>query len=109
VRVLVVWEPMLFTDWGPPSGSTLARISDPRARQFWDPGHLVSLELTRSRTARPGQPEPSCCEEKEFYWDDALVFSPHTKWKEMPGAIFWDGPVWRVIPDLEKTIRNTPR
>jgi hypothetical protein len=34
VRVLVIWEPILTTDWKAPSRSTLARISDRRAKQF---------------------------------------------------------------------------
>jgi hypothetical protein len=106
LRVLVVWEPMLFMDVTAPSGSTLARISDGRVRQFWDPGHLVSAELTRRRAARPGQPKPDCCENGGIYWDDALVFPSHAKWKDMPPAIFWNGTIWKVAPELEKAIQN---
>ena len=43
VRVLVIWEPILATDWKAPSHSTLARIPDRRARQFWDPKHLALI------------------------------------------------------------------
>ena len=46
IRVLVVWEPMLPTDWSRPSGMVQSRISDPRAVQFWDKNHLVAKELT---------------------------------------------------------------
>jgi len=106
LRVLVVWEPMLATDWRAPSGSTLARISDRRARQFWDPKHLVSLQLSRIRMAKPGQQEPACCQDEGFYWDEAILYAPKTEWKEMPVSTFWNGPVWKIIPSLEEATRN---
>jgi len=45
IRVFVVWEPVLWTDFGAPSTATLKRISDPRASQYWDKGHIVSCLL----------------------------------------------------------------
>jgi hypothetical protein len=106
--VLVVWEPMLATDWGSPSQSTLARISDSRATQFWDPKHLVSLELSRIAKAKAAQPQLDCCEDKGFFWDDAILYAPHTQWKEMPVSVFWNGPVWKIIPSLEMAVGNEP-
>jgi hypothetical protein len=97
---------MLATDWGAPSRSTLARISDQRARQFWDPKHLVSLQLSRIKMAKPGQHEPDCCQDDGFYWDDAILFAPHSHWKDMAVSVFWNGPVWRIIPSLEKAVPN---
>jgi hypothetical protein len=97
---------MLATDWGAPSRSTLGRISDRRAQQFWDPKHLVSLQLSRIRTAKPGQQQPNCCQDEGFYWDDAIVFAPHSQWKDMPASVFWNGPVWRIVPGLEEATRN---
>jgi hypothetical protein len=106
--VLIVWEPILATDWGAPSGSTLGRISDPRARQFWDPQHLVSQELTRIAKAKAAQPQLDCCEEKGFFWDDVILYAPGTRWKDMPVSVFWNGPVWKIIPALEKAMGNQP-
>lgn len=97
---------MLATDWGSPSGTTLARISDSRARQFWDPKHLVSQELSRIAKAKAGQPEPNCCEDNGFFWDEAILYAPHTQWKDMPVSVFWNGPVWKIIPSLEKTVHD---
>jgi hypothetical protein len=106
VRVLVVWEPILATDWRPPSGNTLARIADGRARQFWDPKHVVSLEL-KSRTSRtPLQPNPDCCIQKGFYWDQAILFPAGTHWMDAPASAFWNGPVVRVVPSLENSLRE---
>lgn len=42
VRALVVWEPVLLSDWFPPSTTTLSRVTDSRATQFWDKDRLVS-------------------------------------------------------------------
>jgi hypothetical protein len=109
LRVLVVWEPILTTDWRPPGRWALARITDRRARQFWDPKHLVALELGRSAKEKPGQPEPTCCEDHGFFWDLAVVYAPHSPWRSMPRAVFWNGPVYKVLPNLEKALHNLPR
>ena len=45
VRVFVVWEPVLPTDWTSPSTATLKRIADSRVAQFWDKGRLISLSM----------------------------------------------------------------
>ncbi len=95
---------MLVTDWHRPSSSTLDRIADARARQFWDPEHLVSQELSRIRKAQPGVAQPDCCEDKGYFWDEALLYAPHSKWKDMPVSVFWNGPVWKIIPGLEVVI-----
>jgi hypothetical protein len=41
VRVFVVWQPILPTDWAPPTTFVMNRIPDRRARQYWDPDHVV--------------------------------------------------------------------
>jgi hypothetical protein len=104
MRVLVVWEPILPTDWSSPSGSTLGRISDARVKQFYDPNHVVSGKLKDIAAKEPPQPEPNCCVRKGFYWDEAILYRPHTVWKDEPSSAFWDGPVVRIIPALERTI-----
>lgn len=99
---------MLATDWRAPSGSTLARISDRRAKQFWDPHHLVSAQLSRIKAAKPGQQEPDCCQDKGFFWDEAILYPPHTQWKDLPVSVFWNGPVWKIIPALENAVPKQP-
>jgi len=105
-QVLVVWEPILATDWRPPSGSTLARIADGRARQFWDPEHVVSLELKNRASRTPPQPKPDCCIQKGFYWDEAILFPAGAHWKDAPASVFWNGPVVRVLPSLENSLNE---
>ena len=103
--MLVVWEPILPTDWRPPSGSTLGRIADGRARQFWDPKHVVSSELKDRASRTPPQPKPDCCIQKGFHWDEAILYPAGAHWKEAPSA-FWNGPVVRVIPEVERSMND---
>jgi len=106
VSVLVVWEPMLLTDWRPPSASTLARIPDSRVRQFWDPEHVVAGALNELAKQKPPQPEPQCCVRKGFYWDESILYAPREHWEDRPESAFWDGPVVRTAPALEKSFEE---
>ena len=108
MRVLVVWEPILATDWRPPSGSTLGRIADSRARQFWDPKHVVSAQLKDRATLTPPQPKPDCCMQKGFYWDEAILYPAGRHWKDAPASVFWNGPVVKVIPALDGSLLELP-
>jgi hypothetical protein len=106
LRVLVVWEPILATDWRPPSGSTLARIADGRVRQFWDTKHVVSLALKNRTSRTPPQPKPDCCIQKGFYWDEAILYPAGAHWKDAPASAFWNGPVVRIVPSLENSLNE---
>jgi hypothetical protein len=104
----VVWEPMLATDLRSPVRSTLARIPDKRASQFWDPQHLVAKELGRIADEHPEQPKPVCCVDHGFFWDDVILYPPRSRWRQTPTAIFWNGPVVRVTTALEQALKNRP-
>jgi hypothetical protein len=106
---LVIWEPILATDFWQPSGITMARIPDTRVRQFWDRSHVVSAALKEILKQKPAQPQPGCCTAHGFYWDDAILFPPNAKWKDPPAREFWNGPVVRIIPDLEKALNEQPK
>jgi hypothetical protein len=106
--VLVVWEPILATDWKSPSANTLARIPDQRVRQFWDSKHVVANALNKIVKQKSPKPEPSCCVQKGFYWDDAILYGPHAHWQDEPTSVFWNGPVVRIIPGLEKALSEQP-
>jgi hypothetical protein len=106
IRVLVVWEPILATDWRPPSESTLARMPDSRVRQFWDPTHAVAGKLSEIVKQKPPQPEPGCCVQNGFSWDDAILYAPREHWKDEPTSVFWNGPVVRIIPALENALNE---
>jgi hypothetical protein len=104
LRVLVVWEPILPTDWRAPSWSTLRRIPDTRARQFWDPNHLVAQELSRIAKEKLGQLQPACCLQKGFFWDEAIVYRPQSKWKDEATPAFMNGPVIKIAAGLQSAL-----
>jgi hypothetical protein len=107
VHVLVVWEPILSTDWRSPSGRTLGRIPDTRARQFWDPKHLVAQQLSRIAKEK-SQSLPGCCLNKGNNWDEAILYAPTLKWSDKPIPAFWDGPVVKTIAGLERALHDLP-
>jgi hypothetical protein len=103
LRVLVVWEPILPTDWRSPTTGALARISDPRARQFWDPKHLVAQFLRKTAGERP--PPAS-----GYYWDLAAVYAPHARWGGKSVPAFWNGPVIYSTAGVQQTLtQEQPR
>jgi hypothetical protein len=103
LRVLVVWEPILRADWRVPGASVLARLPDPRVRQFWDPQHLIAQEIAR-RTAAAGKTPPDCCLDNGFLWDEALLYAPGSHWTTAALGVFWEGPVWKAVPGLEAAL-----
>ena len=85
----------------------LGRIPDVRVRQFWDPKHVVARSLNELAKRRPPEPEPYCCMQKGFYWDEAILYLPGAHWQDA-ASTFWNGPVARVIPGLEKSLSQQP-
>lgn len=98
--MLVVWEPILPTDWRAPSSSTLARVPDSRVQQFWDPHHEVSKALGIIANRGLSVPDPGTDTTNGFHWDEAIVYAPHSKWEASPAPLFWRGPVYRSISGL---------
>lgn len=107
--MLVVWEPILVTDWRAPSRSTLARMSDARVEQFWDPNHEVSKALSRMAKLRPSVPNSGTDTDNGFHWDEAIVCAPHSKWEDSPAPLFWRGPVYRSISGLATALGEVTR
>jgi hypothetical protein len=65
LTILVVWEPILSSDWGRPTRPVLGRISDPRVKQFWDKDHLIAKQLNQQLSTS----QPSCCRHAGILWD----------------------------------------
>jgi hypothetical protein len=100
VQVFAVWEPMLPTDWQSPTGGVLARLKDSRARQYWDPHHLLALRLAAD--ARDPQPKQACCLRDNVLCDLAALYPPGAEWKDaLPPAVFFNGPVVKRKAELE--------
>ena len=89
MKVFAVWEPILFSDFRSPVSAVLKRLHDTRARQYWDPGHLLAAHI-------PGEPE--CCRDNGILWDIAAVYPPGVQWRDkLPAPTFLNGPVADVI------------
>jgi hypothetical protein len=72
VRVFVIWEPVLATDFVAPSTAALARIADARAAQYWERKRALSHLLgERNRST--------------VVWDCIAVYAPGTLWQDAPG------------------------
>jgi hypothetical protein len=107
LRVFVVWEPMLPTDWGKPKSGTLARVSDSRAAQFWDPDHLVAREIIRDDPPASVLPKPNCCEDGGIYWDMAIIYPPNAVWTaKSPTPLYRNGAVYQVVSEVEAKLRE---
>lgn len=94
VRVFVVWEPVLATDFAAPSTSALTRISDVRASQYWDRKRGLSHLLgERNRST--------------VVWDSIAVYAPGTFWQDTPPKpVYSNGPVRDVIDGAKDAIQR---
>jgi hypothetical protein len=103
VRVFVVWQPMLPTDWAPPTTFAMNRIPDRRAQQYWDPDHVVAKKLAADR--RAPQPAEDCCERSGVLWDLVAVYPKGGVWENrVPVATIFNGPVVDVTPEVESAL-----
>ena len=92
VRVFVVWEPVLPTDWSAPSSETLSRISDARSAQFWDHNRLISHSIGEH-------------DRRGVVWDYIAVYPPGPVWQDSPpSAIYHGGTVIRVIGEARAAL-----
>lgn len=98
VRVLVVWEPMLPTDWSRPSGMVQSRISDPRAVQFWDENHLVAEELKHQLSS-----SQICCQRNGVIWDVAAIYPKDMQWGSS-APLFFGGAVVDVADSVRQKL-----
>lgn len=92
VRIFVVWEPVLFTDWFSPSTATLGRISNTTAAQFWDKGRLIS----RAMGEHDG---------RSIVWDHIAVYPVGAAWDDRPPQPLYEGgPVIRVLNEARAAL-----
>ena len=104
--VLVVWEPILPTDWEPVTTAVLARIHTRGVAQFWDHDHSAAGELSRELASNPRGPKPHCCTVHGNLWDFAALYPKGALWQAAaPQAAFADGPVVDVQSSLSRELR----
>jgi len=98
MRIFVIWEPVLPTDFGAPSTATLRRASDPRVSQYWDKDHIVSRSLgERDRSS--------------VVWDYVAVYQSGKLWDQVPpDPAYSNVPVVRAMGGtrdaVERSLKN---
>jgi hypothetical protein len=104
IRLFVVWEPILFSDFGPPSSSALSRIHDSRVIQFWDADHSVSTALQQMLVSHESL-TPHCCRRGDTLWDVAVFYPAGNEWSAMaPTPTYMNGTVVQVSGEIEALI-----
>ena len=94
VRVFVIWEPVLATDFTAPSTAALARIPDLRASQYWDRRRALSHLL--------GERDRST-----VVWDHIAVYAPGPLWQDAPPKpVYSDHPVRDVISGAKDAVQR---
>jgi hypothetical protein len=97
VRVFVIWEPVLATDWSSPSTATLKRVSDARAVQFWDKGRLISHSMGEH-------------DRRSVVWDYIAVYPRGAVWEDGPrAALYHGGPVVQVVEPARAALKKALR
>jgi len=102
LAILVVWEPILASDWSRPTRPVLARISDPRVKQFWDKDHLIAKQLDQQLSTS----QPDCCRHAGILWDVVALYPKGVQWGGSQ-PIFIDGAVVKVKVELAKQVAAT--
>lgn len=98
-----VWEAVQPWDVAPPGRWVMSTLSDPRARQFWDPRHLIAQRLAAD--ARPPQPTEDCCTRQGTLWDIAAVYPAGATWTDrIPPAVVFNGPIIDVADAIESAV-----
>ena len=91
LRVIVVWEPVIFTDIAQPTNFALSLVTDGRAAQFWDHERALSHALGGDDDA--------------IVWDYIAVYPAGARWiDEPPPPNFTGGTVLDVIDDVARAI-----
>lgn len=105
LAALVVWEPVIESDRGPPSPEVRAPLADPRVTEFWDPERRLSRALiaaAREEPRRFGLDEPPAPD--AIAWDVIGVYRPGAKWMDRPS--FWGSPVEEVAGKARAALRR---
>ena len=100
LRAFIVWEPVLLTDWATPSTSTLSRVRDARAVQFWDRGRLLSKALGGPEHFSRSDPMNRIqFNMHDVIWDFVAIYPPGTDRPSFTGA-----PVVSVVDDVQREL-----
>ena len=98
IRVLVVWEPVLWSDaFRPGDRALVGKLPDERASHYWDPKKGLSAEILQSpwtkQYAVRGGPGG-------VVWDWVAAYPPGTLWEE-----YFPEPELQGFPVVDATDR----
>lgn len=109
IEVLVVWEPVLWTDLGPPTSRVLAKTSDARVTQFWDEDRVLSEFMIKAATQDPSLFQPGyALQPDEIVWDVVAIFPPGASWDTLPKPSYYGGPVVEVLDRVRAALSAIP-
>lgn len=108
ISILIVWEPVLWSDLYPPTSYVLSRISDRRAVQFWDRSHSLSRFMVRSAIENPSLLSPAeAITPDTLVWDFVAVFPAGSTWNPLSQPSYYGGPVVDVIEQVHSTLSSS--
>ena len=94
MRVFVIWEPVLPTDFVAPSTAALARIPDARVAQYWDKQRALSHLLGEHNRST-------------VVWDYIAVYAPGAQWQDaLPKPVYSGNPVRGVISGAKESVQR---
>ncbi len=106
LEVFAVWEPILRTDLVPPTSNVLSNLRDLRARQYWDPEHLMSAGLVTGMGPEK-QSGRGPLLRKGLVWDTVAVFKPGARWEgQLPRPDYVGSDVVDSVDDLTRLLLN---
>jgi hypothetical protein len=109
LKVFVIWEPVLTTDWSAPATAVLSRVFDRRVSQMWDPDLVISSAIGAGLRADPAPVigKESLVEGK-IVWDFVGVYAPGVKWNgDAPVPDFKGAPIVHAIAELRNRLTRS--
>jgi len=101
LKVFVIWEPVLETDWNRPGDSITANIPDRRASHYWDPARRLSAMYGgAANIGLIAGAETVKFRMNEVVWDTAVVYPAGLHWGASGKLLI--APVFKFADSLVK-------
>jgi len=81
--------------------------SRPARAAVWDPQHLVAQNFA-SLLGKPRATKARLLHHRGFFWDDAILYAPHSKWRQTTTGLFSGTARSSACFCLEKALQNRP-
>lgn len=107
LRVFIIWEPVLVTDWGPASAALTALIPDRRAVHFWDRNRALSARLgSADSIGGLAYITEVGFRMKDVIWDTAILYPARVPWGARGTLLV--APVVKYRIPLDAALRQQP-